>query len=287
MVLCFASEPTNSTRSARMLSGLDGAIVLDVGGVSTFFRTPDVVAIALGGGTIVDQDNAIGPASVGYRISQMARVPGGDTLTLTDVAVDRGRMGFGDADRVADLAPSLSEHVEGWIEKQLADLVDRIAEEDRPFDAGAQVGWPGLRIGIMMWAAGSPMRMTATFVRPFGSKECVWQPVMRSPRRLTRNADDGYRSSDVVGQRCQAELSSDIFGSAHEKTVSLRRCSGKALYADADNEEAASSFPSAPTRTETVYALPFAVGAWTSVLHLPAVSHTTSGLRARSPWCSR
>jgi N-methylhydantoinase A/oxoprolinase/acetone carboxylase beta subunit len=144
MVLCFASGPTNSTRSARMLSGLDGAIVLDVGGVSTFFRTPDVVAIALGGGTIVDQDNAIGPASVGYRISQMARVPGGDTLTLTDVAVNRGRMGFGDADRVADLAPSLSEHVEGWIEKQLADLVDRIAEEDRPFDAGAQVGWPGL-----------------------------------------------------------------------------------------------------------------------------------------------
>ncbi|WP_416067211.1 hydantoinase/oxoprolinase N-terminal domain-containing protein [Rhizobium sp. ZK1] len=150
-VLCFASGPTNSMRGARMLSGLDEAIVLDVGGtttdagclvggfpreanskvdvggVSTFFRMPDVVAIALGGGTIVDEARkAIGPASVGYRISQMARVAGGETLTLTDIAVHRGLMEFGDPDRVAGLAPSLSQHVEGWIETQLADLVDRM-----------------------------------------------------------------------------------------------------------------------------------------------------------------
>jgi N-methylhydantoinase A/oxoprolinase/acetone carboxylase beta subunit len=150
-VLCFASGPTNSMRGARMLSGLDEAIVLDVGGtttdagvlvsgfpreanskvdiggVSTFFRMPDVLAIALGGGTIVDETTeSIGPASVGYRISEKARVKGGDTLTLTDMAVHAGRMDFGTRSHVDDLPEALVKHVEAWIRERLADLVDRM-----------------------------------------------------------------------------------------------------------------------------------------------------------------
>lgn len=150
-VLCFASGPTNSMRGARMLSGLDEAIVLDVGGtttdagvlvsgfpreanskvdiggVSTFFRMPDVVAIALGGGTIVDAErHVVGPKSVGYRISEKAKVKGGDVLTLTDFAVRIGRMEFGDSALVADLTDATVDHIEGWIREKLADLVDRM-----------------------------------------------------------------------------------------------------------------------------------------------------------------
>ncbi len=150
-VLCFASGPTNSMRGARMLSGRDEAIVLDVGGtttdagvlvsgfpreanskvdiggVSTFFRMPDVLAIALGGGTIVDEaTGSIGPASVGYRISEKARVKGGDALTLTDMAVHAGRMDFGTRSHVDDLPETLVKHVEAWIRDRLADLVDRM-----------------------------------------------------------------------------------------------------------------------------------------------------------------
>jgi N-methylhydantoinase A/oxoprolinase/acetone carboxylase beta subunit len=138
-------------RGARILSGLDEAIVLDVGGtttdagmlvggfpreansrvdiggVATFFRMPDVIAVALGGGTIIDPETRkIGPTSVGYRISEKARVRGGDTLTLTDIAVRMKRMEFGNPALVADVPDDLAGHVEAWIQSRLADLVDRM-----------------------------------------------------------------------------------------------------------------------------------------------------------------
>lgn len=89
----FASGPTNSMRGAAFLTGLNDAMVVDVGGttsdigcliggfpreannivhvggVRTLFRMPDLLPIALGGGTIIDPEaGTIGPRSVGYRI---------------------------------------------------------------------------------------------------------------------------------------------------------------------------------------------------------------------------
>lgn len=150
-VRCFASGPTNSMRGARLLSGLDDAVVLDVGGtttdagflqggfprqantrvdiggVQTFFAMPDVLAVALGGGTVVRTEPlAIGPDSVGYRIGTAARVMGGESLTLTDIGVARGWLAFGDAARVATLPPALVAEVEGWMRGRFADLVDRM-----------------------------------------------------------------------------------------------------------------------------------------------------------------
>jgi N-methylhydantoinase A/oxoprolinase/acetone carboxylase beta subunit len=150
-VLCFASGPTNSMRGAHLLSGIAEAIVLDVGGtttdagmlragfprqantrvdiggVRTFFRMPDVVAIALGGGTVIRPDPlAIGPDSVGFRLLEKARVAGGDTLTLTDVGVRLGLVELGEAARVADLPEGLIEATRGWMTTRLADLVDRM-----------------------------------------------------------------------------------------------------------------------------------------------------------------
>ncbi|GGH46940.1 hydantoinase/oxoprolinase N-terminal domain-containing protein [Microbacterium album] len=111
-VLTIGSGPANSIRGAAALSGLDGAIVVDVGGttsdlgvlvdgfprestmpreiggVRTNFRMPDVLSIGIGGGTIVDLDAGVPvPDSVGYRLTSEALVFGGTTATLTDAAV--------------------------------------------------------------------------------------------------------------------------------------------------------------------------------------------------------
>ena len=93
-VLSFASGPTNSMRGAAFLAGIENAMVLDIGGttsdvgclvgkfpreanniveiggVRTLFRMPDVTSIALGGGTIVNaKTGQIGPTSVGYNLT--------------------------------------------------------------------------------------------------------------------------------------------------------------------------------------------------------------------------
>ncbi len=116
-VYSFASGPTNSMRGANFLGRLEDAIVVDVGGtttdvgclrlgfpreannvveiggVRTNFRMPDVLSIGLGGGSIVSNEPlAVGPVSVGYELTEKARVFGGDVLTATDLAVAAGRI---------------------------------------------------------------------------------------------------------------------------------------------------------------------------------------------------
>ena len=126
--LTFASGPTNSLRGASKLTGLDDAIVVDiggttsdigilqggfpresnvvieVGGVRTNFRMPDLLAIGLGGGSLVEDDGKkVGPRSVGHRLVQDGLVFGGDTLTATDIVVAGGNAAIGDSAHVADL----------------------------------------------------------------------------------------------------------------------------------------------------------------------------------------
>ena len=126
--LTFASGPTNSLRGASKLTGLDDAIVVDiggttsdigilqggfpresnvvieVGGVRTNFRMPDLLAIGLGGGSVVQDNGAtVGPQSVGHRLVTDGLVFGGDTLTATDVVVASGAADIGDRAAVADL----------------------------------------------------------------------------------------------------------------------------------------------------------------------------------------
>lgn len=130
-VMTFASGPTNSMRGAAYLSGLkdalvadiggtttdigvlhngfprESAVMVDIGGVQTNFRMPDILAIGLGGGSLVkfDGDKArIGPQSVGYRITEDALVFGGETLTATDIAVAAGYADIGDRSRLAHLS---------------------------------------------------------------------------------------------------------------------------------------------------------------------------------------
>ncbi|XBS71599.1 hydantoinase/oxoprolinase family protein [Acerihabitans sp. KWT182] len=156
----IASGPTNSIRGASYLADVRDALVLDVGGtttdigmlskgfpresshaveiggVRTNFRMPDIISIGLGGGSIVtvDANNniRIGPDSVGYRLKQRALVFGGDTLTVTDIAVAKGLLRLGDARLVRHLP---AEHVErayacyvGMVET----VIDRMKTQDEP-----------------------------------------------------------------------------------------------------------------------------------------------------------
>ncbi len=150
-VLTFASGPTNSMRGAAFLSGLKDAMVVDIGGttsdvgalthgfpreasvavdiggVRTNFRMPDVFSFGLGGGTIVKQDPLkIGPQSVGYRITQEALVFGGDTLTTTDIAVAAGVADIGDRARVANLDKALVQAALDRIHEMSEAAVDRM-----------------------------------------------------------------------------------------------------------------------------------------------------------------
>lgn len=131
-IFTIASGPTNSMRGAALLSGISDGVVVDVGGTTTDvgllrhgfpreatvamslagvrsnFSIPDVLSLALGGGTVVsDKGDTVGPESVGHRITQEALVFGGNTLTFTDVATAGGAAQIGDASAIAHLDPEL------------------------------------------------------------------------------------------------------------------------------------------------------------------------------------
>ena len=156
-VLTFASGPTNSMRGAAFLSGLKDALVVDlggttsdvgalthgfpreasvavdIGGVRTNFRMPDVFSFGLGGGSLVRENPlAVGPQSVGYRITAEALVFGGDTLTATDVAVAAGVADIGDAARVKVLDSHLVRATMDRIQEMTDAAVDRMKTSAEP-----------------------------------------------------------------------------------------------------------------------------------------------------------
>jgi N-methylhydantoinase A/oxoprolinase/acetone carboxylase beta subunit len=162
-VLTIGSGPTNSMRGAAFLTGVSDAIVMDVGGtttdvgvltngfpressiavdiggVRTNFRMPDILAIGLGGGTRVHLDPAhyqaaaldpaalrVGPDSVGFRIAEDAMLFGGGTLTTSDLAVAADRAAFGDRSRLPALSDVVLQAIWQRIQTMLADSVDRM-----------------------------------------------------------------------------------------------------------------------------------------------------------------
>ncbi|SDM27055.1 hydantoinase/oxoprolinase N-terminal domain-containing protein [Nonomuraea jiangxiensis] len=169
-VSTIGSGPANSLRGAAFLSGVADAIVVDVGGTSTDlgvlsggfpresaaaveiggvltnFRMPDILAIALGGGTKVRR-HGVGPDSVGYRIVREALVFGGGTATMTDAAVAAGRgprEAPGWRDRLAAALGDMSEEIADTLERavmiadeMVIDAVDRMSlgKTDRPLVA--------------------------------------------------------------------------------------------------------------------------------------------------------
>lgn len=159
-VLTFASGPTNSMRGAAFLSGLQDALVVDIGGttsdagvlaggfprqagmavrlagVRTNFRMPDLLAIGLGGGSLVreqaDGRIRIGPDSVGYELTKEALAFGGDTLTTTDVAVAAGLADIGERSRVAHLSAALVQRALDEMRRLLEAAIDRVKTSAEP-----------------------------------------------------------------------------------------------------------------------------------------------------------
>jgi N-methylhydantoinase A/oxoprolinase/acetone carboxylase beta subunit len=165
-VMSFASGATNSMRGAAFLSGMQDAMVVDVGGTSTdvgqlrrgfpreansvveigevrtLFRMPDLFSIGLGGGSIVTPGPPasgrhaggtaalqVGPQSVGYRLTEAALVFGGKTLTATDAAVVAGIVNIGDPKKAAGVAPDLARAVLDAAQAKLEDAIDRMKTE--------------------------------------------------------------------------------------------------------------------------------------------------------------
>jgi N-methylhydantoinase A/oxoprolinase/acetone carboxylase beta subunit len=153
-VLTFASGPTNSMRGAAFLSGVEDAIVIDVGGtttdvgslhkgfprqattaveiggVRTNFRMPDVFSIGLGGGSLVVEEKpggkvTVGPRSVGYKLITDALIFGGKTLTTSDVIVAAGLAEFGDRSKVSHLPPALIANTRARIMEMAHNAVER------------------------------------------------------------------------------------------------------------------------------------------------------------------
>lgn len=153
-ILTIACGPTNSLRGASYLTDRADSIVVDVGGtttdvgvlvdsfprqsslavelggVRTNFRMPDIVSIGLGGGTIVriqeDGRFQIGPDSVGYRLREKSLVFGGDTLTTTDIAVALGKVVIGDPSLVAHLDKSLLEKIYSRMVEMVEETIDKM-----------------------------------------------------------------------------------------------------------------------------------------------------------------
>ena len=171
-VLTFASGPTNSMRGAAYLSGEQDALVADIGGtttdvgmltqgfpressvtadiggVRTNFRMPDILALGLGGGSVIavgDGGGAagaasfkegtpivIGPRSTGRRLTEEALVFGGDILTASDVAVAAGHAEFGDRARVGQLPPAFITSCINEIHRLVEEGVDRMKTNAAP-----------------------------------------------------------------------------------------------------------------------------------------------------------
>jgi N-methylhydantoinase A/oxoprolinase/acetone carboxylase beta subunit len=150
-VFSFASGPTNSMRGAAFLSGIEDGVVCDVGGttsdigylvkgfpreansvvniggVRTLFRMPDLVSLGIGGGSLIAKKGPkVGPESVGFRLPQSALVFGGNTLTMTDIGVAAGMMDIGDRSLVSHLDRTLVQAVLKSVKERLEDAVDQM-----------------------------------------------------------------------------------------------------------------------------------------------------------------
>jgi N-methylhydantoinase A/oxoprolinase/acetone carboxylase beta subunit len=156
-IFAVASGPANSLRGAAILGSAREAIVLDVGGtttdagvlhlgypqpagleltvagIRTNFRMPDLLSVGIGGGSLVDPANgSVGPRSVGFRLTERALIFGGDTLTLTDVAVAAGRIDLGERMRVAHIGSDVIERVDNHLRNRLSRLLENYERSGRP-----------------------------------------------------------------------------------------------------------------------------------------------------------
>ncbi len=240
-VLTIASGPANSMRGAAFLSGVDDAVVVDVGGssadigvlvrgfphessspvaigaVETNFRMPDILSVRLGGGTrinVAGRHARLGE-SVGNRLATEALVFGGSTATLTDAAVDAGRMDLGThrvpLSRRESLASALAE-----AEAVIADGVDRMRLTSEP--------WPLVVVGGAGALVPDHVIGVSEVIRPVNRDVAnaigaAIAPVSGSAERICPNRPD--RKSVAIDDACDEAFARAVRAGADPRRVEI------------------------------------------------------------------
>lgn len=166
-ITTYGSGPSNSMRGAAVLAEIAEAVVADIGGTSTDvgilkngfpleagheikigseeeyvacnFPAPLTRSCALGGGSKViinaRGEIEVGPESVGYQLTTEAIVFGGNTLTVTDIAVAKGRLKLGNPAHLQAIDPKIINKADEFIHLKLIEMVNLIlpfAKWDKP-----------------------------------------------------------------------------------------------------------------------------------------------------------
>ena len=158
-IITCSAGPTNSLRGAAFLTGLEDALVMDIGGTTTDLgflvhgfpresalpreiggvltnsHMPDLLSIALGGGTLVRESETglkLGPDSVGYQLTERALVFGGSELTATDIAVRAGQAHIGDPARVSAVSGAVVERSISLMHARIEDAIDQMKTNSKP-----------------------------------------------------------------------------------------------------------------------------------------------------------
>ncbi len=239
-ILTVASGPTNSIRGASFLARLTDSVVVDVGGTSTDvgllkggfplqsarpssvggvrtnFRFPEVLSLALGGGSAVapDDPSRIGPQSVGYRLTEEARAVGGPTLTTTDIAVALHRCDFGDPRRLRGLSPRFVRAVDREVRARIEGAIESVRISSRRLPVvlvgggsvlvgGSEIGGLPIRrprnydvanaIGVAIAEVGAEVDTIAHFDR--AARQRTIEEIQR--RAVRRAVEAGARSGTV------------------------------------------------------------------------------------------
>ena len=241
-VLTFASGPTNSMRGAAFLSGAKEAVVVDIGGttsdvgmlvngfpressiaveiggVRTNFRMPDVLSFGLGGGSIVRHDGAIriGPDSVGYELTTRGLVFGGDTLTATDIAVAAGIAELGDRSRVAHLSPDFVRQALDQIHQMVEAAVDRMKTSAAPI--------PVILVGGGAILISRPIQGASEVIRPEYSPvaNAIGAAIAQVGGEVDRVYSlEGMSRDEALAQAKQEATSKAIEAGADPKTIEI------------------------------------------------------------------
>jgi N-methylhydantoinase A/oxoprolinase/acetone carboxylase beta subunit len=214
-VLTVGSGPSNSLRGAAALTGRTDCIVVDVGGTTTDvgalragfprasavgvtvggartnFRMPDLVSVAVGGGTVVE-GGALTGRSLGADLVRDALVFGGPTATLTDVAVAAGRAVIGtDPVRAGRDDAALAD-----ADAKVAEAISRMRTSPEPVDV-VVIGGGGVLLPAEIAGASATIR----------------------PEHADVANAIGAASAPVAGE---ADLIADVGGDA--RSAAIERC---------------------------------------------------------------
>lgn len=159
-IFMISSGPANSIRGAAHLSGVRNGIAIDVGGtttdvgviqngfpresntsatiggIDTNFDMPDIVSLAIGGGSLVTSDGGtvtLGPESVGRELTELSRAFGGDVLTATDIEVAAGAVSIGHEEVMVPVETITA--VREYIRDRITDAVTKLRTEPSPVPA--------------------------------------------------------------------------------------------------------------------------------------------------------